>query len=213
MPIIETFLIGHKAEPSLEAIASLRLDIFREYPYLYEGLRDDELRYLRSYAEKPGACVILVEDAGKTIGAATGMPLKHEDQHLLDSFAGTAHLIDKSYYVGELLFYRDYRHRGFGSRLLARIEEYVRSLGPYSHLVCMTVMRPPDHLLCPADYAPIERFLARTGFVPMAGITSTIAWREIDGVRRDHLLQFWRKDLSWIYQNDKAKGEQLCPVK
>lgn len=96
MEIRERILTGPEIEASFDALAAFRLEIFREYPYLYEGEREDELRYLRMYAEKPGAVVILAQESGKVAGAVTGIPLEHEDQELLEAFDGTDYPLMKS---------------------------------------------------------------------------------------------------------------------
>lgn len=193
--ITEQLLTGTAIADGLDDMAALRLDIFLEYPYLYQGRREDELRYVRTYAEAPDACVILAYDGSAVIGAATGMPLVHEDAQMRDAFAGTAFPLNEIYYVGELLFRPAYRNCGLGQRLLARLESHIRSLGGYRTLTCATVERPDDHLLRPHDYIPITRFLARTGFVRLTGVTTNFVWPETDGVKRDHPMQFWIKDL------------------
>ena len=187
-------LTGSAIAGQLDALAALRLDIFAEYPYLYRGRRADELAYLASYAEKPGGCVILAEENGTAIGAATGMPLCHEEAALRDPVAATPWPVDQLYYVGELLFRPAYRARGLGQWLLAEFEGHIRTLG-FSKIVCVTVERPVDHPLRPDGALPIERFLDRTGFVRLDGVTTHFSWLEVDGVRRDHLMQFWMKAL------------------
>lgn len=187
-------LIGPAIAGQLDALAALRLDIFAEYPYLYCGERDAELTYLASYAEKPSGCVILAEVNGTVIGAATGMPLRHEDAALREPMAATPWPVDDLYYVGELLFRPAYRAHGLGQRLLSEFEAYIRTLD-FSKIVCVTVERPADHPLRPADAIPIGRFLARTGFSRLDGVTTHFSWLEVDGVKRDHTMQFWLKDL------------------
>ena len=193
--ITEQLLTGAAIADALDDLATLRLDIFREYPYLYKGRREDELNYLGTYAKTPDACVILAYDGLAVIGAATGMPLIHEDAQMLDAFAGTTFPLDEIYYVGELLFRLAYRNCGLGQKLLDRLESHIRSLGRYRRLTCATVERPADHPLRPRDYIPITRFLARTGFVRLSGVTTHFIWRETDGVKRDHPMQFWSKEL------------------
>ena len=195
MEITERLLTGAAIADALDDLAALRLDIFPEYPYLYQGSREDELAYLATYAEAPDACVILTDDGLTVIGAATGMPLIHEDAHMLDAFAGTTFPLNEIYYVGELLFRPAYRNCGLGQKLLDRLESHIRSLGRYRRLTCATVERPEDHPLRPSDYIPIARFLARTGFVRLPGVTTHFIWRETDGVKRDHPMQFWSKEL------------------
>jgi GNAT superfamily N-acetyltransferase len=193
--ITEQLLTGAAIADVLDDVATLRLEIFREYPYLYQGRREDELKYLGTYAEAPDACVILAYDGHAVIGAVAGMPLIHEDAQMLDAFAGTAFSLSDAYYVGELLFRPAYRNCGLGQKLLARQESYIRSLGRYRKLACATVGRPDDHPLRPCDYISITRFLARTGFARLPGVTTHFMWRETDGIVRDHPMQFWSKEL------------------
>lgn len=193
--ITEQLLTGEAVTDHLADLASLRLDIFQEYPYLYRGRREDELAYLASYAKKPEACVILARKEDNVIGAASGMPLLCEGDTLRASFAETPYQPDAIYYIGELLFRPGYRNLGLGRRLLAQMESYIRSLGHYRKITCATVERPDDHPLRPADHIPISRFLARTGFSKLPGVVVHFAWLEADGVKRDHSMQFWMKDL------------------
>ncbi|MHC1698606.1 MAG: GNAT family N-acetyltransferase [Geobacteraceae bacterium] len=196
MEITEQLLTGAAITDALDDLATLRLDIFPEYPYLYQGRREDELTYLATYAEAPDACVTLAYDGLTVIGAATGMPLIYEDAQMLDAFAGTTFPLNEVYYVGELLFRSDYRNCGLGQELLDRLESHICSLGRYRKLTCATVERPEDHPLRPSNYIPISRFLARTGFTRLSGVNTHFMWRETDGDKRDHLMQFWTKDLT-----------------
>lgn len=193
--ITEQLLTGAAIAEVLDDLASLRLDIFLEFPYLYRGRREDELKYLNTYAEAPDACVIVAYDGQAVIGAATGMPLIHEDASTLAAFAGTTFPLNDVYYVGELLFRPAYRNGGLGHKLLARLESHIRSLGRYRKLTCATVERSDDHPLRPPDYIPITRFLARTGFTRLPGFTTNFNWRETDGIVRDHPMQFWSREL------------------
>jgi GNAT superfamily N-acetyltransferase len=194
--ITEQFLTKTAIADVLDDVATLRLEIFREYPYLYQGRREDELKYLGTYAEAPDACVILAHEGHAVIGAIAGMPLVHEDAHMLDAFSGTAFPLNEAYYVGELLFRLVYRNCGLGQKLLVRLESHIRSLGRYRTLTCATVERPDDHPLRPNDYIPITRFLARTGFVRIPGVTTHFTWRETNGGKRDHPMKFWSKELT-----------------
>lgn len=196
MEITGQLLTGAAIAGALDDLATLRLDIFQEYPYLYQGRREDELTYLATYAEAPEACVILTCDGLSVIGAATGMPLIHEDVQMREAFAGTTFTPEDIYYVGELLLRPAYRNCGLGQMLLARLESHIRSLGSYCTLTCATVEHPDDHPLRPPDYIPIKRFLARTGFARLPGVTAHFIWRETDGVKRDHPMQFWSKELT-----------------
>ena len=195
MAITEHLLTGADAAASLDDLATLRIEIFREFPYLYDGRHEDELNYLKLYAETPDAFVITVKEGDQVIGAATGMPLRHESAELVEPFNGTPYPVDEVYYVGELLFYPEYRNHGLGMKVVRKIEDHIRSLGVYRYLACVTVARPDDHPRRPADYIPIDRFLARNDFFPIPGVVTDFTWLETDGVRRSHPMNYWVKEL------------------
>lgn len=185
---------GADVADCLEGLATLRLEIFREYPYLYAGSREEELAYLKRYAETPNVCVALAEQGGEVIGAGTGIPLSVEEARMQAGFATAGPDTSDIYYIGEILLYPGYRNSRFGSRLFGLLEDHARSLGPYRRLGCATVERPDDHPLRPSDYLPIERFLARHRFSPLAGTPSSLAWRETDGVVREHPMRCWIRE-------------------
>ncbi len=195
MAITEQILTGSAVEDSLNDIASLRIEIFREFPYLYDGRCEDELNYLKLYSVTPDSFVIIVKEGEKVAGAATGMPLRHEATELVEPFSGTSYPVDEIFYVGELLFYPEHRNRGTGMQVVRMVEEQIRSYSTYRYLTCATVVRTDDHLMRPADYIPIDRFLAHTGFNPLLGITTSFTWLETDGVKRSHPMDFWIKEL------------------
>lgn len=200
MPDVTTIdvrlLTGAAIAEVLDELATLRLTIFEEYPYLYRGRREDELAYLRGYAAAPEACALLTRAGDAVIGALTGMPLLQEDAPLRDAFAGSTFNLEDIYYVGELLFFPAWRNAGLGQSLLAQLASHLRRRGRYRTLTCATVERPEDHPRRPTDYLPIDRFLARAGFTRLPGITATFTWRETDRVKRAHVMQFWGKELT-----------------
>jgi GNAT superfamily N-acetyltransferase len=188
-------IFGSDIESHLDTLASLRVEIFREYPYLYKGEMKYELSYLRIYANSLETILITANSEGTLAGAVTAIPLKDEMTELTTPFAGTAYPLDKIFYIGELLFFPSYRNKGLGTQLLETVERHVRVGEKYTHLTCATVVRPDDHPQQPDGYVPINRFLQRNGFVPLPGVTTSFAWPELDGVSRDHTMQFWIKEL------------------
>lgn len=195
MNISELMLQGADIQGHLEEIARLRLSIFREYPYLYDGKMEYELKYLQHYASKDEATVIVSSYENQLAGAVTAIPLQYESEEMIAPVAATSYPVERIYYIGELLFYPDYRNKGLGTRLLSRIEQHVLDQQDYDYLVCATVMRPEGHPLIPAGYVPIERFLQHNRFAKLPGVTTHSAWKETDGIRRHHEMQFWLKAL------------------
>ena len=73
-------LTGAAILPHLDALADLRIRIFYDYPYLYEGSRDYEWRYLQTYAQAADSVVVGAFDGSRLVGAATALPLRQRRQ-------------------------------------------------------------------------------------------------------------------------------------
>jgi len=51
-------LTGAALEARLDEVARLRIAVFRDWPYLYEGSMDYERSYLSTYRTSPGAILV-----------------------------------------------------------------------------------------------------------------------------------------------------------
>jgi len=196
MTITTQSLRGDDILAKLDALAGLRIGIFREFPYLYSGQVESELGYLARYAASPAALAILACDGPILAGAVTAIPLGDEMQDILAPFAGAPCPVERTFYIGELLFHPPYRGQGLGSALLAQVEDHVRALGGYEFLTCATVVRADDHPLRPEGYIPINGFLKRHHFALLPGVETTLSWPEVDGVTRENRMRFWLKPLA-----------------
>ena len=58
-------LTGAGLEAALDEVAALRLAVFRDWPYLYDGDLDYERRYLDSYRSAPGAVLVGAFDGAR----------------------------------------------------------------------------------------------------------------------------------------------------
>ena len=80
MSVVIECVQGADIERHLPALAQLRIEVFREFPYLYVGSLDYERTYLVNYASSPAALVVIARDADRIIGTSTAMPLTtHSD--------------------------------------------------------------------------------------------------------------------------------------
>ena len=59
---------GTELLAAIPDLARLRMSVFRDFPYLYAGSAEYEERYLRTYAQAPGALVVLARDGGRVVG-------------------------------------------------------------------------------------------------------------------------------------------------
>lgn len=84
MAITMVRLAGDQINPYLDDLARLRIEVFRSFPYLYDGDMAYERRYLDTYARSPDSLFVLALDGETVVGAATGIPMDHET----DDFKG-----------------------------------------------------------------------------------------------------------------------------
>ena len=71
-------LAGAALHPLLPELARLRIAVFRDWPYLYEGSADYEREYLATYVRSATSVCVLVRDGARVVGAATGIALADE---------------------------------------------------------------------------------------------------------------------------------------
>ena len=62
---------GEAARPFLTEIALLRIAVFREFPYLYEGSLEYEMQYLNDYLSSKNSLIVLATHGSVIIGAST----------------------------------------------------------------------------------------------------------------------------------------------
>jgi len=187
---------GAAIAPYLGAVAALRIAVFREYPYLYEGSIDDEHRYLASYASSPASLVVVALDGSRAVGASTALPLVDHSDAVVPPLARAGFAPGSVYYFGESVLEPAYRGRGLGSRFFDERERRARELGFATAAFC-AVDRPPDHPRRPRDYQPPGGLWQRHGFVRRADIVGDFAWRDLgDAGETVKPMVFWIKELA-----------------
>ena len=67
-------LTGPALEAALDDVARLRISVFHDWPYLYDGDLGYERKYLQSYRDSDRAIVVGAFDGERLAGAATGAP-------------------------------------------------------------------------------------------------------------------------------------------
>jgi GNAT superfamily N-acetyltransferase len=181
----------------LEALAGLRIRVFREWPYLYDGDAAYEARYLASYAQSPGALVVAACTAqGEAVGMATCQPGIEASEKLRAAWASAGLDAGGLCYFGESVLLPEYRGQGAGMRFFAEREAHARRLGLSIAAFCAVVRNENDPRR-PRDYMPLDGFWRNRGYEPRPDISTVMSWREVDDTRETpHVLSFWIKQLS-----------------
>ena len=92
---------GFAVEPWLDELAELRIQVFRDFPYLYEGDRDYERRYLDRYAQSDRSVFVLALEFNRLVGAATALPLMDADEEFQAPFRQLGAELGSVFYFGE----------------------------------------------------------------------------------------------------------------
>ena len=189
-------LTGAAIAPVLEALADLRIRVFRDYPYLYDGDRDYEARYLERFAAAPEALLAAAFEGGELVGAATALPLVHEHDDFVRPFE--RHGIDPGavFYLAESVLLPACRGRGVGHAFFDEREAAGRRLG-YTTAAFCAVVRAADDPRRPAGYRPLDAFWRKRGYRPVDGLTTTFGWKELGAAREETAqpMQFWLRQL------------------
>jgi len=189
-------LTGEALAAALPDLARLRIEVFRAFPYLYDGTEGYEARYLARFAEAPRAVVVAATDGGRLVGAATAAPLATEAQAFRAPFEQAGIDPSRIFYFAESVLDPAYRGRGFGHAFFDERERHARSFGDYTHAAFCAVIRPPDHPLKPPGYRPLDAFWEKRGYRKADGLIAHYAWRDIgEAEETEKPMQFWMKAL------------------
>ncbi|MFN3745910.1 MAG: GNAT family N-acetyltransferase [Hyphomicrobiaceae bacterium] len=189
-------LTGAAVRAAIPELARLRVIVFREWPYLYDGTIAYETAYLRRFAASKDAVVVAAYDGDAVVGVATGAPLSDHAEAFGKAFTDRGLDIDRIFYCGESVLLSEFRGLGLGHAFFDGREAHACALGRFTHVTFCGVVRPDDHPLKPKDYRPLDAFWMKRGYAKADGLTTTFAWKDIDQPgETEKLMQFWIKAL------------------
>jgi len=188
-------LTGAALAAALPEVARLRIEVFRAFPYLYDGDLVYEERYLQVYRDSEDAILVGAYDGDRLIGAATGTPMEDHADDFGAALAGTGLALEQIFYCAESVLLPGYRGQGIGHRFFDARETHARALGR-THCAFCGVVRPAHHPLRPEGYRPLDAFWRKRGYAPVEGAVARFRWEDIDQeAKTDHDLQFWMRTL------------------
>ncbi len=186
-------LRGAALESALDDVARLRIAVFRDWPYLYDGSLDYEREYLQTYRDSAGALLVGAFFGDVLVGASTSTPMEDHAEAFAAPFAGRGVALEHILYGAESVLLPEYRGKGIGHRFFDLREEHARGLGR-SHVAFCSVMRPDDHPLRPARYRTNDAFWLGRGYAPLEGVVAEFSWKDV-GQEGETVkpLQFWMR--------------------
>ncbi|TNF34440.1 MAG: GNAT family N-acetyltransferase, partial [Gammaproteobacteria bacterium] len=147
---------GKAARQYLEDLAHLRITVFREFPYLYDGDMGYERQYLKTYSDCEDSFFAVVLDGDQVVGVSTAIPMRHEESAFQQPLREAGWPIESICYFGESLLLPAYRKQGLGVRFFQLREAFAQSLPGCQYCMFSAVQRPAGHPLRPSDYEPLD---------------------------------------------------------
>jgi GNAT superfamily N-acetyltransferase len=185
---------GPALEQYIPELARLRIEVFRDFPYLYDGDIDYERKYLQTYINCPESVIVIAFDGDKAVGASTAIPMKYETDELKKPFIDHGYDLDEVFYCSESVLDKNYRGLGIGVRFFEQREAHAEDLGGFKHICFCCVERPADHPRRPADYVPLDRFWTKRGYVKHPELHTTYIWKDLDDENETPKpMTFWLK--------------------
>ncbi len=185
---------GPALEKFIPELARLRIAVFRDFPYLYDGDIDYEKKYLQTYIDCPDSVIVIAFDGDKVVGASTAIPMKYETDELKKPFIEQGYDLDEVFYCSESVLDKNYRGLGIGVRFFEEREAHAKDLGGFKHICFCCVERPTDHPRRPADYVPLDQFWTKRGYVKHPELHTTYVWKDLDDENETPKpMTFWLK--------------------
>lgn len=196
MTIALARLTGAELRAALDDLARLRIEVFRDWPYLYDGSYDYERDYFANFAASDGAIVVAARDGDRIIGAATAAPMGGHADEFAEPFEKRGYDISRIFYLGESVLLPAYRGRGLGHAFFEHREAQGQALGGFTHATFCSVVRPADHPRRPSHYRPLDAFWRKRGYEPVPGLVGSFAWLDVGETEEtEKPMQFWMKPL------------------
>jgi GNAT superfamily N-acetyltransferase len=188
---------GERLRDIVPELARLRVAVFRDWPYLYDGDEAYETGYLQTYVRSPRAAVIVARAGARIVGASTCLPLGDETENVIAPFRARGWDTERFFYFGESVLLPELRGQGVGVAFFSEREAHARAVSACDYAAFCAVQRPSDHPARPADYQPLDAFWARRGFLRRPDLTCEMAWKDLgDAEETSKPLMFWMKSLS-----------------
>lgn len=189
-------LRGREILQKQDQIARLRIEVFREYPYLYDGSMSYEQTYLQTYADSQDSIAILLMDGDRVAGVSTGLPMEDETDEFKTPFLQNGWNPKEIFYCGESIMEKPCRGRGFYSSFIRGREEHARSLNRFRFICFCAVVRPDTHPLKPEHYQPLDPVWTRFGYKKQNRLTASYTWKDLNEKEETpKKMVFWVKQL------------------
>lgn len=188
-------LTGPALEAALDGVAALRIAVFRDWPYLYDGSLDYERAYLQTYRDNPGALLVGAFHNDRLVGASTSTLMEDHAEAFSAPFRALNIPLTDILYGAESVLLPEYRGIGLGHRFIDLREDHARAMGR-AYVAFCSVQRPAHHPAKPANARSNDAFWRGRGYETLPGVIAEFSWKDLgDEAETLKPLQFWMRKL------------------
>lgn len=177
--------LGFEIAELIPQLGQLRIAVFHDFPYLYDGSLEYEQKYLHGYTQNPLSIAFGVFDGKELVGATMGIPLNSVSKEIQQPFLDRGFNPDEIFYFGESILLPAYRGQGLGHLFFDIREKHAVENGFKISAFC-SVVRPENHPMCPSNYRPNNDF-----------------WK-----KRGYIEQYFCCKMSWLDRNESEETEK-----
>jgi GNAT superfamily N-acetyltransferase len=193
---LEAF-IGLSIEHVIPDLARLRMTVFREFPYLYEGSLEYEQKYLQTYLECSDSLILVVRDGENIVGASSALPLNFETSQVQQPFLEHGFDPKTVLYLAESVLLPVYRGQGLGHQFFDTRETHAKAINCCLWTAFCAVQRPKDHPLRPANHRDLDGFWQSRGYEKREDFNTFFSWKEIgEDTESPKPMTFWLKNIA-----------------
>jgi GNAT superfamily N-acetyltransferase len=179
----------------LESLAHLRIEVFRSWPYLYNGSLDYEIEYLKKYMQSQRSAIFLLKEGDTSVGATTCLPLADVDE-VKQPFIDKGLSAEDYFYFGESVILEPYRGLGWGHQFFNVREQWAANWSQYRYTCFCAVDRPNNHPQKPLNYRGNETFWIKRGYIRYPELFCQMEWQDILETKPTFKnLTFWIKPI------------------
>ena len=194
-------MVGDQVTGYIEQVSEMRINAFREFPYLYAGNMEYEKEYFSGFCQCPEAILVLGKYNGSLVAASTALPMKSDADILGEAileFEKAGKNIDRTFYFGEVIVLPQWQRKGLAASLYKLQESKAREWG-FKEIALATVVRADNDVRRPKLYKNTDNVWRALGYSPEP-IFIDYHWPtfQSDGTIQDtkNKMQFWTKKIT-----------------
>ena len=190
------FLHGKEILPYIDRIIQLRIQLFKGWPYLYEGSLEYEESYFEGYVSSDLSTAVLVLDHDQVVGCAIGLPVAESLKEIGQIFKDQGQPSGKSYYLSDLLLQEEYRGKKIGQNMVQTLEKAVMGLQDFSAIYLCEIVRDPKDSRKPPHLHSLDKFWDKQGYEIVPDWLIQLKWLEVGAKKPiSHDLRFRKKTM------------------